>query len=65
MTCDFLVLEREIVEVEECDFLQHGGEELHFGALADGNVCLHAAGSSDSISRLARTIRAHGTAATR
>jgi len=63
MRAKFLVLTAEIVQVEEHDFLTHGGQELHFGSVAGDTVSMYAVGSPDSIGRLARTIRAHHTAA--
>lgn len=63
MTREFLVHARELVLLDERDFLTHGGEDVHFGSIADDTVCLYATGSAESIGRLARSIIAHHTAA--
>ncbi len=63
MTNEFLVQAREILLLDEHDFLAHGGEGIHFGHLDGDLVCLRATGTVESIGRLARTIVSHRTAA--
>lgn len=63
MTNEFLVHAKEIVLIDEIDFLTHGGEGIQFGHLDRDVVCLRATGTVDSIGRLAHTIIGHRTAA--
>jgi hypothetical protein len=63
MTNEFIVRSDEISLIDEAAFLAHGGEELWFGALEGTIVCIHATGSTASITALARTIIGHQTAA--
>jgi hypothetical protein len=65
MTNQFLVRTREIILIDERDFLANGGEQLSFGPIVDDTVPLYATGSPGSIRRLAQTIIAHHTAALR
>jgi hypothetical protein len=63
MTNEFLVLRKEIVLLDEADFIAHGGECVRFGSVDGDAVRLIAVGSRESIRQLARRIIAHHTAA--
>ena len=63
MTNEFLVQAREVLLLDETDFLTHGGEQLHFGSICNDTVPIYAIGSPEAIGRLARTIITHHTAA--
>jgi hypothetical protein len=63
MTNEFLVNVKEIVLLDERDFLTHGGKDLHFGSLVGDTVRLYASGSPDAIRWLATSIITHHTAA--
>lgn len=63
MTNEFLVLAKEILLLDERDFIAHGGDRIEFGHLDRGVVTLRATGTSQSIGRLAHSIIGHRTAA--
>ena len=63
MTNEFLVKSKEILLLDESDFIAHGGEGIQFGHVDGEVVCLRATGSVASIGHLARIIVTHRTAA--